>query len=140
MSLGNCESLFNVHLSDRAELLFVYLSNYVRASKLPFAGIDFHLLHTEARAPVGGFCGGFSQTTVITGSPRLLLMCKSKYMLDPWRASIELQAMQREKNKSRENEPKQVHEYDSPRQSGASTRYDCIPESFSHNQGEFLLQ
>lgn len=80
MSLGNCESLFNVHLSDRVELLFVYLSNYVRASKLPFAGIDLYLLHTEARAPVGGF----SQNTVITGSPRVLLMCKymlqSKYM------------------------------------------------------------
>lgn len=83
MSLGNCESLFNVHLSDRVELLFVYLSNYVRASKLPFAGIDLYLLHTEARAPVGGFCGGFSQNTVITGSPRVLMckyMLQSKYM------------------------------------------------------------
>lgn len=61
------ESLFNVHLLDWAELLFVYLSNYVKAPKLPFTAIDWYLLHTEAQAPVDGFCGGFSCITVITG-------------------------------------------------------------------------
>lgn len=90
MSLGNCESLFDVHLLDQAELLFVYLSNYIKAPKLPFATIDWYLLHTEAQAPVDGF----SCTTVITGSPTLLLlMCKSKYMLHPCWGSIEVLLM-----------------------------------------------
>lgn len=58
MSLRGCYCLFHLLLSDRAELPFVDLSDYVRSSMLPFADIDWYLLHPEAPATLDGSWGG----------------------------------------------------------------------------------